>query len=169
VQPTSRAKSLRAQPDGKVIITDGPYIETKEHVGGFWVLEAADLDEALAWGRKAAVACRAPVEVCARLTEGGQTEATERKWQHCRRCRPDGQNHIGLERNSVMRKINVLEFVSLDGVIQAPGEPEEDTSGPPWWIRSHSAPVSSAVVKKRMNMPFDLLLGRRTFELWAQF
>jgi dihydrofolate reductase len=68
-----------------------------------------------------------------------------------------------------MRKINVLEFVSLDGVIQAPGEPEEDTSGPPWWIRSHSDPVSSAVVKKRMNMPFDLLLGRRTFELWAQF
>ena len=57
------AKSLRAQPDGKVLITDGPYLETKEHIGGFWVLEAADLDEALAWGRKAAVACRAPVEV----------------------------------------------------------------------------------------------------------
>ena len=68
-----------------------------------------------------------------------------------------------------MRKVNVLEFVSLDGVIQAPGEPEEDTSGPPWWIRSHSDPVSSAAVKKLMNMPFDLLLGRRTFELWAQF
>jgi len=63
LQPPSRAKSLRAQPNGKVLITDGPYIETKEHVGGFWVLEAADLDEALTWGRKAAVACRAPVEV----------------------------------------------------------------------------------------------------------
>jgi hypothetical protein len=63
LHPVSRAKSLRAQPDGKVLITDGPYLETKEHVGGFWVLEAADLDEALAWGRKAAVACRAPVEV----------------------------------------------------------------------------------------------------------
>jgi hypothetical protein len=50
-------------PDGKVLITDGPYIESKEHVGGFWVLEAANLDEALAWGCKAAVACRAPVEV----------------------------------------------------------------------------------------------------------
>jgi len=59
----SSAKSLRAQPDGKVLITDGPYLETKEHVGGFWILEAADLDEALAWGRKGAVACRAPVEV----------------------------------------------------------------------------------------------------------
>jgi hypothetical protein len=36
--------------DGKVLVTDGPYIETREHVGGFWVLEAADLNEALAWG-----------------------------------------------------------------------------------------------------------------------
>jgi len=63
LSPAGSAKSLRAQPDGKVLITDGPYLETKEHIGGFWVLEAADLDEALAWGRKAAVACRAPVEV----------------------------------------------------------------------------------------------------------
>jgi hypothetical protein len=59
----SSARSLRAQPDGTVLITDGPYLETKEHIGGFWVLEAASLDDALAWGRKAAVACRAPVEV----------------------------------------------------------------------------------------------------------
>jgi len=58
-----KARSLRAQPDGKVLVTDGPYLETKEHIGGFWILEAADLDEALAWGRKAVVACRAPVEV----------------------------------------------------------------------------------------------------------
>ena len=63
LRPASSAKSLRAQPGGKVLITDGPYLETKEHMGGFWVLEAADMDEALAWGRKAAVACRAPVEV----------------------------------------------------------------------------------------------------------
>ena len=61
--PASKAKSLRAKPDGKVLITDGPYLETKEHIGGFWILEAADLDEALAWGRKAVIACRAPVEV----------------------------------------------------------------------------------------------------------
>jgi hypothetical protein len=57
------ARSLRRQSDGKVSVTDGPYTETKEHIGGFWVLEAADLDEAIAWGRKAAVACRASVEV----------------------------------------------------------------------------------------------------------
>jgi hypothetical protein len=63
----SNATSLRPQPDGNVLLTDGPYLEAKEHVGGFWVLEAADLDEALAWGRKAAVACQAPVEVRAFL------------------------------------------------------------------------------------------------------
>ena len=57
------AKSLRAHPNAQVTVTDGPYLETKEHVAGFWILEAADMDEALSWGRKAVVACRAPVEV----------------------------------------------------------------------------------------------------------
>src|SRR5580700_3583740 len=52
ITPAARAKSLRTQPDGKVVITDGPYTETKEHVGGFWILEAADMDAALAWGAK---------------------------------------------------------------------------------------------------------------------
>src|SRR5260370_10070299 len=59
----SSARSLRAQPDGKVLITDGPDLETTEHLGGFWALEASNLDDALEWGRKAVVACRAPVEV----------------------------------------------------------------------------------------------------------
>jgi len=63
LRPAGSAKSLRTQPDGKVLITDGPYLETKEHMGGFWVVKAADMNEALAWGRKAALACRAPVEV----------------------------------------------------------------------------------------------------------
>ena len=63
ISPASSAKSLRAQPDGKVLVTDGPYIETKEHIGGFWILEAADMDAALAWARKGAVACRASGEV----------------------------------------------------------------------------------------------------------
>lgn len=61
--PVKDARSLRAQPGGRVLITDGPYLETKEHIGGFWVLECATLDDALAWGRKAVIACRAPVEV----------------------------------------------------------------------------------------------------------
>jgi hypothetical protein len=68
----SSAKSLRAQPDGKVRVTDGPYLETKEHIGGFWILNAANLDEALAWGRKAVVACRAPVEVRAFFPNPGK-------------------------------------------------------------------------------------------------
>ena len=63
LQSESKAKSLRAQANGKVLITDGPYLETKEHIGGFWILDVADMEEALAWGRKAVVACRAPVEV----------------------------------------------------------------------------------------------------------
>ena len=63
LSPASGAKSLRAQPGGKVVITDGPYMETKEHVGGFWIVKAANLDEALEWGRKGALACRAPVEL----------------------------------------------------------------------------------------------------------
>ena len=46
-----------------MLTTDGPYLETKEHVGGFWIVKAANLDEALEWGRKGALACRAPVEV----------------------------------------------------------------------------------------------------------
>lgn len=48
---------------GDVVITDGPYLETKEHVGGFWVIEAPDLDAALAWARQATIACRLPVEL----------------------------------------------------------------------------------------------------------
>lgn len=63
LQSASLAKSLRKQPGGKVTVTDGPYLETKEHIGGFWILDAADMDEAVAWGSKAVVACRASVEV----------------------------------------------------------------------------------------------------------
>jgi dihydrofolate reductase len=71
-----------------------------------------------------------------------------------------------------MRKINVLEFVSLDGVIQAPGGPEEDTSGGfayGGWMTPHSDAASNTAIKKQMNLPFDLLLGRKTFDIWAKF
>ena len=54
LSPASQAKSLRGQPNGQPLITDGPYLEAKEHIGGFWILEAADMNEALAWARKAA-------------------------------------------------------------------------------------------------------------------
>ena len=59
----SQAKSLRLQPNGEVLITDGPYLEAKEHVGGLSIIEAADMDEALAWGRKSVIAGRMPIEV----------------------------------------------------------------------------------------------------------
>ena len=52
LSPARSARSVRVQPGGKVLITDGPYLETNEHIGGFSVLEAASLDEALAWGAK---------------------------------------------------------------------------------------------------------------------
>lgn len=61
--PARMAKSVRKQPDGSVSITDGPYLEAKEHVGGFCILKCADMDEAVAWARKGANACRAAGEV----------------------------------------------------------------------------------------------------------
>lgn len=63
LQTATRARTIRASSNGGVMVTDGPFVEAKEHVGGFWVLECADMDEALEWGKKATVACRAPVEV----------------------------------------------------------------------------------------------------------
>ena len=57
------AKTLRAQPGGKVLVTDGPYTETKEHMGRFWILECADMNEALAWAKKGAISCDVAGEV----------------------------------------------------------------------------------------------------------
>ncbi|EMM99422.1 riboflavin biosynthesis protein RibD C-terminal domain protein [Leptospira noguchii str. 1993005606] len=71
-----------------------------------------------------------------------------------------------------MRKIIVLEFLTLDGVIQAGGGPEEDTSGSftyGGWQVPYSDNVIGTVMKQQMNMPFDLLLGRKTFEIWAPY
>ena len=48
---------------GDIVVTDGPYAEAKEQLGGFWVIEATDLDAALDWARQATVACLAAVEV----------------------------------------------------------------------------------------------------------
>jgi len=62
LHPPATATVVRAS-DGDVVTTDGPFAETKEQLGGFWVIRAADLDEALAWAAKATSACAAPVEV----------------------------------------------------------------------------------------------------------
>jgi dihydrofolate reductase len=71
-----------------------------------------------------------------------------------------------------MRKLIVLEHISLDGVIQAPGGPEEDTSGGfafGGWIAPYSDAILGTTLGKQMNLPFDLLLGRKTFEIWASY
>ena len=46
-----------------MLVTDGPYLKTKEHIGGFWILECADMNEAMAWARKAVAATRGVGEV----------------------------------------------------------------------------------------------------------
>jgi hypothetical protein len=71
LHPPSTATVLRAKDD-EVLMTDGPYVEGKEHLGGFTVIQAPDLDAALEWGRKVATAIgRLPVEV--RPLQGGTT------------------------------------------------------------------------------------------------
>lgn len=58
----STATVLRAR-DGETVMTDGPYLEGKEHLGGFTLVEAPDLDVALGWGRRLAGAIGLPIEV----------------------------------------------------------------------------------------------------------
>jgi hypothetical protein len=60
--PPESATVVR-QSGADFLITDGPYTETKEHLGGFWIIDVGDLDAALEWAKLAAVACRRPVEV----------------------------------------------------------------------------------------------------------
>jgi dihydrofolate reductase len=71
-----------------------------------------------------------------------------------------------------MRKVIALEFMTLDGVIQAGGGPEEDTSGGfayGGWQAPYSDDVIDAVMTKQLNLPFDLLLGRKTFDIWEPY
>src|SRR5207237_789283 len=71
-----------------------------------------------------------------------------------------------------MRKLNVLEFVSLDGVIQAPGGPEEDTSGGfayGGWTAPYFDEFAGTVMAGQMKGPFGLLLGRKTYEIFAAY
>jgi hypothetical protein len=62
LHPAASATVVRSS-GGQVSMTDGPYAESKEQMGGFWVVNAADLDAALAWAEKGAAACETPVEV----------------------------------------------------------------------------------------------------------
>lgn len=71
-----------------------------------------------------------------------------------------------------MRKIIVLEHISMDGVIQGPGGRDEDPSGGfkfGGWSAPYQDEVLGAAVKKRLDTPCDLLLGRKTFEIWEGY
>jgi dihydrofolate reductase len=71
-----------------------------------------------------------------------------------------------------MRKLIVLEQISIDGVIQAPGGPDEDTSGGfayGGWVAPYSEVILDTALRRQMNASFDLLLGRKTFDIWAPY
>ena len=74
LHPADTATVVRLK-DGEVLTVDGPFAEAKEQLGGFWIIEAADLDAALVWAAKATVACRGPVEVRPFMTEEEFSEA----------------------------------------------------------------------------------------------
>ena len=60
--PARRATVVRVS-DGEVLTTDGPFAESKEHLGGFYIIEAEDLDSALGWASKVTAAVAKPIEV----------------------------------------------------------------------------------------------------------
>jgi dihydrofolate reductase len=71
-----------------------------------------------------------------------------------------------------MKKVIVVAHMSLDGVIQGPGGPEEDTSGGftlGGWIAPYADVVLGTAIRSQMNMPFDLLIGRKTYDIWAPY
>lgn len=63
LHPPEIATVVDARDADNVVITDGPFAETKEHLGGFWVITAPDLDAALDWASRGSAACMSPVEV----------------------------------------------------------------------------------------------------------
>jgi hypothetical protein len=80
LHPANTATVVRLR-DGEVITTDGPFSESKEHLGGFWVIKATDLDEALAWAAKATAACRGPVEVRPFQDDPAELEEIQRRYE----------------------------------------------------------------------------------------
>jgi dihydrofolate reductase len=81
-------------------------------------------------------------------------------------------NKRGLKQGELMRKIVVLTFISLDGVMQAPGGPEEDSSGDfkfGGWTHPYFDLTMGEVMAKQMRHSFDLLLGRKTYDIFAAF
>jgi dihydrofolate reductase len=70
-----------------------------------------------------------------------------------------------------MRKIRIIEHISLDGVIQAPGGPQEDPNGFAYggWTAPHDDPAAGEAIVAAHGEDFDLLLGRRTYDIWSGY
>lgn len=71
-----------------------------------------------------------------------------------------------------MRKLIVAEFISLDGVIQSPGGPDEDTSGEfrlGGWVWPYADAATGQALQDLLSQPFELLLGRHTYDIWAAY
>jgi dihydrofolate reductase len=71
-----------------------------------------------------------------------------------------------------MRKIIVISMITLDGVMQAPGGPQEDTSGGfkyGGWVFPYADEYGSQILDEQLGHPFDLLLGRKTYDIWKQY
>jgi len=71
-----------------------------------------------------------------------------------------------------MRKVIAILHISMDGVIQAPGGTQEDTEGGfmyGGWITPFSDQILGTTIRAQMNMPFDLLMGRKTYDIWAPY
>ncbi len=63
LEPRSTASVVRAHKGNDVLVTDGPFVESKEYMAGFWVIEAADVETAQSWAARASKACGRPIEV----------------------------------------------------------------------------------------------------------
>lgn len=63
LRPTTAARHFTLQPDDSLVAQDGAYLAADSYIDGYWVLTCRDFNDALEWGRKAALACRASVEV----------------------------------------------------------------------------------------------------------
>jgi hypothetical protein len=71
LQPSSTATTLRSSDGIERVVSDGPYAEAKEHLGGFYLVEVADLDEALSWARQLPLRPGSAVEVRPVMATGG--------------------------------------------------------------------------------------------------
>src|SRR5262245_28161504 len=83
-------------------------------------------------------------------------------WHREKGCKP-------VVKGDAMRKIRIIEHISLDGVIQGPGGPKEDDYRYGGWAAPHDDPAAGEAIDAAHGDDFDLLLGRRTYDIWSGF